>query len=88
MKIAVLDTGIDKDHPDYEAQQERIKVIKLFSSDCQQSYEDVSDRCGHGTHIAGILLDFAPDAELYIAKISDLEPAEPAIVAKVRHIFF
>ncbi|KAL7917439.1 hypothetical protein ACQKWADRAFT_306812 [Trichoderma austrokoningii] len=82
VKIAVLDTGIDKDHPDYEAQQERIKATKLFSSDGQQSYEDVSDRCGHGTHVAGILLDFAPDAELYIAKISDFEPAEPAIIAK------
>lgn len=82
VRIAVLDTGLDKSHPDFEAQEGRIQGEKSFISDCRRE-DDVFDRCGHGTHVAGLLLDFAPDAELYIAKISDLEPAKPAKIAEV-----
>lgn len=82
VRIAVLDTGLDRSHTDFEAQEERIKGTKSFISDCGKT-DDVFDCCGHGTHVAGLLLDFAPDAELYIAKISDLEPAKPADIAKV-----
>ncbi|KAK1252176.1 hypothetical protein MKX08_003363 [Trichoderma sp. CBMAI-0020] len=81
VRIAVLDTGLDRSHHDFEAQERRIQGAKLFSYDCQQE-DDVFDCCGHGTHVAGLLLDFAPDAELYIAKISDLEPAKPATIAE------
>ncbi|EHK42543.1 hypothetical protein TRIATDRAFT_319946 [Trichoderma atroviride IMI 206040] len=81
VKIAVLDTGVDKSHRDYEAQEERIQRGESFIPGCRQK-DDVSDRCGHGTHVAGLLLDYAPDAELYIAKICDLEPPKPATVAK------
>ncbi|KAF2185919.1 subtilisin-like protein, partial [Zopfia rhizophila CBS 207.26] len=27
------------------------------------------DKSGHGTHVAGIILQFAPDAELYVARV-------------------
>lgn len=82
VRIAVLDTGLDTSHPDYEAQEERIQGVKSFIPDCRQR-DGIFDRCGHGTHVAGLLLDFAPDAELYIAKISDSEPAKPTTVAEV-----
>ena len=41
------------------------------------------DHNGHGTHIAGLLLDYAPDAELYIAKIAENKPSNPAMIAQV-----
>lgn len=82
VRIAVLDTGLDRSHPDFEAQEGRIRGTKSFISDCRQE-DDVFDCCGHGTHVAGLLLDFAPDAELCIAKTSDLEPAKPAKIAEV-----
>lgn len=43
----------------------------------------VHDRNGHGTCTAGLLLDYAHDAELYIAKIAENKPSDPRTIAKV-----
>lgn len=32
--------------------------------------EDTLDTCGHGTHIAGLLLKVAPDTDIYVAKVA------------------
>jgi len=44
--IAVLDSGVDLSHPDLAA--------KLVASANFTSSPDVTDVCGHGTHVAGI----------------------------------
>lgn len=41
-----------------------IKEAKSFTGD------DGVDGFGHGTHVAGLVLRTAPDADLYIAKVS------------------
>jgi subtilisin family serine protease len=66
VKIAVLDTGIDASHEFIKSVRRRIKDRKSFVRD------DVSieDNDGHGTHVAALLLDVAPDAEVYIAKVA------------------
>ncbi len=46
--VAVLDTGIDYEHPDLAG-----RVIKGFNF--ADNNEDVMDREGHGTHVAGII---------------------------------
>lgn len=83
--IAILDTGIDLDHPEFAG---RIAGAECFSDMCNDprlvaagTNETIQDnnRYSHGTHVAGIAaaaLDgvgttgVAPDAELLIAKVA------------------
>ncbi|UKZ74547.1 hypothetical protein TrVFT333_002217 [Trichoderma virens FT-333] len=74
VKIAILDTGIDRDHDSFEAREESVKAKVNFYNNTQKNIPDLN---GHGTFTASLILDYAPDAELYIAKISDKENATP-----------
>jgi hypothetical protein len=71
IKVGILDTGIDSDHPDFA---QRIAEVKDFTG------ERPNDNHGHGTHVAGILggsgaasngkyKGVAPECLLYIAKV-------------------
>jgi subtilisin family serine protease len=71
IKVAIIDTGIDLDHPDLNVVGNVNFVNEKKSGD---------DDNGHGTHVAGILaaLDndigvagIAPGAELYAVKVLD-----------------
>lgn len=71
IKVAILDTGIDEDHPDLIG---NVKEYIDFTNSPSQ-YEDMQ---GHGTHVAGIvaamdngigMVGVAPKAELYCAKV-------------------
>ena len=74
IKVAVIDTGIDYDHPD-------------LAANCKGGYDfvnndnDPMDDHGHGTHCAGIIaavagneigvVGVAPEAHLYAVKVLD-----------------
>lgn len=51
-----------------ELQIDRIKACQNFCDD-RSNIDDVADIDGHGTHVAGIILQLAPTTELYIARI-------------------
>lgn len=51
IKVAVLDTGIDQNHPDLQAQ---IKSYTYAYPDLQGAYSG-QDLIGHGTHVAGTI---------------------------------
>lgn len=72
VKVAVLDTGVDVNHPDLAGSIDR---TASFVPD-----EDITDVNGHGTHVAGTIVGsgaasdgaykgVAPDAELYVGKV-------------------
>ena len=49
-------------------QIDRIMKYRNFCNDGRK-VDNVTDIDGHGTHVAGIILQFAPTAELYIARV-------------------
>ncbi|KAK1975649.1 pfs domain-containing protein [Colletotrichum cereale] len=80
VRVAVLDTGIDMTHPDVEARAARIKGTYNWLTDRPQG--KVHDRNGHGTFTACLVLDYARDADLYVAKIAENDPSNPKVIAK------
>lgn len=71
--VAVLDTGIDKDHPE---------LISSIAGGKGFGYSDFKDDNGHGTHVSGIITadgvggtpsgfakGAAPDAKVWMAKV-------------------
>ncbi|KAF2466865.1 subtilisin-like protein, partial [Lindgomyces ingoldianus] len=72
VKIAILDSGIDLIHQDIHAQNDNIKDVRSWV-DGKRGARDRrgGDQCGHGTHVAGLVLKVAPDADVYIAKVTN-----------------
>ncbi|CAG8961987.1 hypothetical protein HYFRA_00014032 [Hymenoscyphus fraxineus] len=76
IKIAILDTGIDYDHTFFSDEDKMPRLVARESFlDCSdpKSVKDVprntKDTHGHGSHIAGIILQVAPDTDLYIGRV-------------------
>ncbi|MCC8173237.1 MAG: S8 family serine peptidase [Odoribacter sp.] len=68
MKIAIIDTGVDKSHR--RLKNALISGISIFHRDNKWHFsEDFSDHLGHGTACAGIIHSHIPDAELIAIKI-------------------
>ena len=71
IKIAVVDSGVDLDHPDFACPG---KLLVLPGSDVGDGDDDPQDTDGHGTHVAGIagactdngegVVGVAPDATI------------------------
>jgi hypothetical protein len=66
IKIAVLDTGVDTSHNFIRGAKKRIEVLPSYVKDDSSKM----DSYGHGTHVAGLLLAVAPEAQLIIFKIA------------------
>ncbi|MCS7221299.1 MAG: S8 family serine peptidase [Anaerolineae bacterium] len=72
--VAVLDTGVDVSHPDLQG-----RLLPGFSYTTDN--ENVSDLCGHGTHVTGIiaavanngigLTGVAPEVQILPVKVMD-----------------
>lgn len=85
IKVAILDTGIKKDNPSFLGLLNKTKrirqekkypegsrsPIKLMGNYVHTNDSTLVDTCGHGTHMAYLLMTLAPEADLYIYKISE-----------------
>ena len=71
--MALLDTGLDVYHSDIRAEHRRGRVKDIRSwvdSKRGEKSSEEGDEAGHGTFIASLILDLAPNVELYIARVA------------------
>jgi hypothetical protein len=61
VKIAIIDSGIHAGHPHVGAVAGGVAIIS----------DDIVDRLGHGTAVAGAIRERAPHADLYAVKVFD-----------------
>ncbi|EWY80038.1 hypothetical protein FOYG_16834 [Fusarium oxysporum NRRL 32931] len=91
IRVAVLDTGIDFDHPLIAESQSRIKQRKSFLPEHVTGPADTSDMNGHGTHVTHILMKTAPNADIYVGRIFfegkefEMEENADKIAEAIRH---
>jgi subtilisin family serine protease len=64
IKVAIIDSGIDYNH--LEVDRSRIRDWKSWIENSDATVDTV----GHGTHIAGIILQLTTNVELYIGKVT------------------
>jgi subtilisin len=69
VKVAVLDSGVDGKHPAFASQlRDQFDVVTdRMGSRCVKA--PATDGIGHGTACAGIVLQLAPEAEIYSVKV-------------------
>lgn len=85
IEVAILDTGVEVNHPNFQRLRCQIKGYKSFVADDDGSA--LKDSHGHGTHIAGILLDLISFVDVYIAKVTDnTDKVRLVDIAKVSQI--
>jgi subtilisin family serine protease len=78
VRIAILDTGVDTIHPQIRAAREANRIVAYFPESSVRALDSDSkppdpfqDHHGHGTHGTSVLLQTAPNAAIYIAKVTD-----------------
>ncbi|TQN69465.1 Subtilisin DY [Colletotrichum shisoi] len=74
VKIAILDTGIEGDHPVFDAYGDFKDKYNYYNESHKRR---VPDGNGHGTFVASLIREYAPDADLYVIKIAGRDNERP-----------
>jgi len=73
VKVAIIDSGIEKDHPALEKSVQGGVIVEWDAEERNKvryvEDNDLIDLSGHGTACAGIIHAIAPDAELYSVRV-------------------
>jgi subtilisin family serine protease len=69
VRVCILDSGIEADHPLVGGVQEAWAVSVDDNGDAHLEEDVVGDRCGHGTACAGIVRALAPECELVSVRV-------------------
>src|SRR5882762_8937653 len=69
VRVAVVDSGIDTEHPDLKGKVR--ESVEAVAEDGKIDFRPSTsgDQAGHGTACAGIIASVAPEAELYSVKV-------------------
>ncbi len=73
--VAIIDSGIEADHPSLRARVREQVAVELAEGDPVVVADDVGDLFGHGTACGGLIVDLAPEVELISVRVlgSDLK---------------
>ncbi|HEV2713919.1 MAG TPA: S8 family serine peptidase, partial [Terriglobales bacterium] len=69
VRVAVVDSGIDTEHPDLKG---KVKgSVEAVAEDGRIDFRESTsgDQAGHGTACAGIITSVAPEVDLYSVKV-------------------
>jgi RNAse (barnase) inhibitor barstar len=71
LSTVIIDTGIDLNHPFFgpDGDGNGIADRIVYQYDFADNDTDASDRTGHGSHVASIAAQIAPDANLIVLKV-------------------
>src|ERR1700761_3970558 len=67
VRIAILDTGIDMEHPEIKARKSRIQDTFCQIKGLENKADE--DTSGHGTCCTLLLMQIAPEADIYVARV-------------------
>lgn len=70
IKIAHVDSGINTWHPHIQNVSGGVALTVTAEGRITVS-DDISDRLGHGTAVAGVLSEQVPEAEIFAVKVFD-----------------
>ncbi|KAJ5369317.1 uncharacterized protein N7496_009077 [Penicillium cataractarum] len=82
VKVAVLDTGINREHPAIEKNRRKNCSSIRDYRDWTDSPHGIEDRVGHGTAVCDILLQVAK-VDLYVGKVSERSHFDDQTAARV-----
>lgn len=95
VRVAVIDTGIDVDHPALAGRVDMAASRNFSPSEPALGAADIADVDGHGTHVAGIIgaqdtgavmCGIAPKATLVVLKVFHQDDTElGAVTRAIRH---
>jgi subtilisin len=68
VKICVLDSGVDLDHP-LVGEVQRSVAISIHQDEVLIEEDTAGDLCGHGTACAGVIRSLAPECELVSVRV-------------------
>lgn len=71
IRIAIIDSGAKKTDSRIAGALRAGRIVTGRNFLPDEAADDWDDFYGHGTHITGLLLNMAPEAELFIAKVTD-----------------
>ncbi|KAK2616463.1 hypothetical protein QQS21_000505 [Conoideocrella luteorostrata] len=78
VKLALIDTGLDINDSLIKIEMERGRIK------CRSWVkEDISDSCGHGTHLVRLVLQVSKSTDILMAKVSDRESFSPRITQNI-----